>query len=269
MRFNKVRLNDLRLEGKRVLLRLDLNVPIQEGKILNKTRILGSIPTIQYLLEKKCKIIILSHFDRVKNYEEILSGKKSLKLVGDEFKRIFSTKKVEFIESSNFSEIRKRIKSFTSDIYLLENTRYYDVCPKTKEMIKAHASNVGIAGNIEETAIGLLVEKELQALDYVCESREGPKVMILGGSKASDKLKLITEIVHVVDKLIIGGGMSYTFLKALGKPVGLSLVEHEYIEQCQQILENYGEKIILPIDHLVAEKFEDLPGRVVGEEENS
>ncbi|ADX98355.1 phosphoglycerate kinase [Mycoplasma suis] len=293
MRFNKLKLRDLNLSNKRVVLRLDLNVPVKDGKILNNTRLLGTIETIQYLLENKCSVVILSHFDRVKSFEDIISGKKSLKVIADEFQKIFSSKKVTFVPEIEFEKVRTIIEKEGSDIYVLENTRYYDVDRNTKEVVKwesgkspvlsefyaslgdvyvndafgtshrAHSSNVGIAERMKETAIGFLVEKELNALDYVSESKEGKKVMILGGSKASDKLKLIKEIINNVDTLIIGGGMSYTFLKAQGKNIGLSLLEQDQIASCAEILKNYSDKILLPIDHVVAEKFEDKPGKIV------
>ncbi|RAO95324.1 phosphoglycerate kinase [Mycoplasma wenyonii] len=296
MRFHKQTLRDLDLKNKRVVVRLDLNVPIENGVIKNKTRILGTIETLKYLMENGCKVVALSHFDRIKDYDDMISGKKSLKIVAEEFKQIFSSKQVEFVEDREFDVIKKKIKDTGADLVILQNTRYYDIDPSTKEAVKwesknspvlaqfyaelgdvfvndafgtshrAHASNVGVAERAKDNAVGFLVEKELKALDYACETTEGPKVMILGGSKASDKLKLIKEIIGKVDKLIIGGGMSYTFLKAQGKPVGLSLVEHDYIQQCNEILSQYPEKIVLPVDHLVADKFEDKPGRVIDAE---
>ncbi|AHC39810.1 phosphoglycerate kinase [Mycoplasma ovis str. Michigan] len=299
MRFNKQTLKDLSLHGKRVVVRLDLNVPIENGVIKNKTRILGTIETLKYLMEKGCKIVALSHFDRIKSYEDMMSGKKSLKIVAKEFEQIFSTKKVLFIDDRDFDTVKHKIKSSHADLVILENTRYYDVDPSTKELVKwesknspvlagfyselgdvfindafgtshrAHASNVGVAERIKDNAIGFLVEKELQALDYACETDEKPKIMILGGSKASDKLRLIKEIIDKVDKLIIGGGMSYTFLKAQGKPVGLSMVEHDYVSQCGEILSRYPSKIVLPVDHLVADKFEDKPGRVIDADDSN
>ncbi|AGX88841.1 phosphoglycerate kinase [Mycoplasma parvum] len=293
MRFSKLTLRDLALDNKRVVLRLDLNVPIKDGKILNNTRLLGAVETIQYLLDKKCQIVILSHFDRVKSYDDITSGKKSLKLVADEFKKMFSNNKVVFVDDVHFAAVKKIIDNEKADIYVLENTRYYDVDHDSKEITKlesgkspvlsqfyadlgdvfvndafgtshrAHASNVGVAERLKDTAIGLLVEKELKALDYVSECKEGKKVMILGGSKASDKLKLIKEIINHVDALIIGGGMSYTFLKSQGKNIGLSLLEQDQISQCAEILNKYSDKIYLPVDHIVSDKFEDKPGRLV------
>lgn len=293
MRFNKQTLKDLDLKNKRVVVRLDLNVPVVDGVIKNKTRILGTIETLKYLMERGCKVVALSHFDRIKDYDDMMSGKKSLKIVAEEFKNIFSTNRVEFVEEREFEVIKKRIKELEADLIILQNTRYYDIDSSTKEAVKwesknspvlaqfyselgeifindafgtshrAHASNVGVAERAKDSAIGFLVEKELKALDYACDTTEGPKVMILGGSKASDKLKLIKEIIHKVDKLIIGGGMSYTFLKAQGKPVGLSLVENDYISQCSEILSQFPDKIVLPVDHLVSEKFEDKPGRVI------
>ncbi|AFN65416.1 phosphoglycerate kinase [Mycoplasma wenyonii str. Massachusetts] len=293
MRFNKQTLKDLKLQGKRVVVRLDLNVPIIDGVIKNKTRILGTIETLNYLFDQGCKVVALSHFDRIKSYDDMMSGKKSLKIVAEEFQNIFSIKKVHFIQSREFEEIKREIKEVNADLTILENTRYYDVDSSTKEVVKwesknspalaefyaslgdvfvndafgtshrAHASNVGVAERAQDNAIGFLVEKELKALDYACDTEEGPKVMILGGSKASDKLRLIKEIIEKVDKLLIGGGMSYTFLKAQGKAVGLSLVEHDYIPQCKEILSAYPHKIVLPVDHLVSEKFADLPSIVV------
>ncbi|CCE67027.1 phosphoglycerate kinase [Candidatus Mycoplasma haematominutum] len=298
MRYNKVTLRDLEPSGKTVVLRLDLNVPVKDGQVMNKTRILGSIETIQYLLDRECKVVILSHFDRIKNYDEIADGSKSLLPVAQEIQKIFFNKKVLFINTTSFENVKGTIKNNPKvDIFVLENTRYYDIDPQSKQNVKwesgnnpalaqfyseigdifvndafgtshrAHASNVGVAERSQQSAVGFLIEKELKALNFVLDAPPDGKVMILGGSKVSDKLKLIKEIVNHVSTLIIGGGMAYTFLKAQGKSIGKSLVEDDYLDECSKLLKNYSGKIVLPIDHVVSDSFADIPGRII--EDNS
>ncbi|AEW45068.1 phosphoglycerate kinase [Mycoplasma haemocanis str. Illinois] len=298
MVYDKVTLQDISLDGKKVVIRLDLNVPVKDGKIVDNNRVVQTLPTIRYLLEKGCKLVVLSHFSRIKDISEVTSGKKSLKVVADEFQRLLPDNKVAFVSDIDFNNVASFVSSNTDvDLFVLENTRYYDV-DAHNSLVKwesknypdlakfwaslgevfindafgtshrAHASNVGIAGHLP-SAIGLLVEKELGMLGKAVSSTDSPKVLILGGSKVSDKLKLINAIAPKVDKLLIGGGMSYTFLKAQGKEVGKSIVEVEMIEECKNLLQRYAGKLVLPVDHVVASEFKDMAGRVVDLEEKN
>lgn len=287
---NKKTLSDLDLgKYKRALLRLDLNVPVKDGVITDTNRIVQTLPTINLLLNQGLKIIVLSHFSRIKSIDDIKSGKKSLKLVADSLQGMMPNHKVLFIEDTDFDTVRQKIDSSEGvDIFVLENTRYYDVdCegnvvkreskndPWLAEFWaslgdvyvndafgtchRAHASNAGLAKRLP-SAIGLLVEKEIKNLSLAVESQEKPKVLILGGSKVSDKLKLINAIAPKVDKVLIGGGMVYTFLKSMGKEIGKSIVEEEMIGECKSLLAKYGDKLLLPVDHMVSPEFKDVKG---------
>ncbi len=297
---NKKTLGDLNLtQYKKAVVRLDLNVPIDKKTlaITDKHRITQALPTVKKLLDSKLKVIILSHISRIKSLDDIKSGAKSMSIVAKELQNQLSDKKVVFIPSfDNFEEVRGAINNQPeADVYVLENTRYYDIdtsgnivkreSKNDPDLAKfwaslgdvfindafgtchrSHASNVGIAGFLP-SAIGLLVEKELQFLSKAVESNDHPKVLILGGSKVSDKLKLINAITPQVDRVLVGGGMVYTFLKAMGKPVGKSIVEEDMIEECKDMLNKYKDKLVLPVDHLVAPVFQDIPGEVKGVDE--
>lgn len=295
----KKTLSDVSLNGKKVVLRVDLNVPVADNKITDNNRIVQTLPTIQYLLDKSCQVIVLSHFSRIKSLDEVKSGKKSLKLVADNIQSLLPTKKVLFIPVLDFSEIHQIIENNKNvNVFVLENTRYHDV-NGFGEVVKwesknfpalaknfaslgevfvndafgtshrSHASNVGIAENIAECCVGFLVEKELKFLSHALTVIAKPKVLILGGSKVSDKLKLIKQIAPKVDKLIIGGGMSYTFLKSMGKNVGKSIVEEEMLSECKSLLQQYKDVLVLPVDHVVASEFKDVEGKVVDADDNS
>lgn len=288
MVFDKRSLEDLDLANKKVLVRLDLNVPVKDGVITDNNRIVQSLPTLKYLLDKNCKIIVLSHFSRIKDISDINSGKKSLAVVAKEIQKLLPSAKVAFIpwQGNKFS---KEGIDYSADITVLENTRYYDV-DESNNVVKwesknhpelakfwaslgevfindafgtshrAHASNVGLA-ELLPSGVGFLVKRELEALSKAVTSTESPRVLILGGSKVSDKLKLINAIAPKVDKLLIGGGMSYTFLKAMGKEVGKSIVEEEMIDECKSLLSRYGDKLLLPVDHVAVPEFKDIKGK--------
>lgn len=288
---NKVTLSDLNLANhKRVILRLDLNVPVKDGAIVDDNRIVQALPTINLLLEKGLKVVVLSHFSRIKSLADINSGKKSLEVVAKSLAEKLSSYKVEFIPETDFEIIKSKVSEGSADLFVLENTRYYDV-NSNDEAVKwesknnshlssfwaslgdlfvndafgtshrSHASNVGLTSHLP-SAIGLLIEKELKFLSEAVVSKESPKVLILGGSKVSDKLKLINAIAPKVDKLLIGGGMAYTFLKSQGKAIGSSIVEEDMIEECKSMLQKYSGKLVLPVDHVVAPEFKDVPGTV-------
>ena len=260
-------IRDFNLENKNVIIRVDFNVPIKDGNIVDNTRIVNSLETIKYCLEKANKVILLSHLGRIKTEED--KEKNSLRVVATELSKLLN-QEVLFIDELDFNKIRETVNNSSSNVILLENTRFYDLDGKLEsgcsmELAKnyaslgdvfindafgtihrAHASNVGIA-NFLESGTGFLVEKELKELSYL-DNPERPYTVILGGSKVSDKIKVIENLVTKCDKLVIGGAMANTFLKAEGYNVGKSLVEDEYISFCTEILNKYKDKILLPVD---------------------
>ena len=285
---NKKTLRDVDLKNKRVIARLDFNVPIKDGKITDTKRIVATIPTLKFLIENNCKIILLSHLSRIKSIDDIKSGKKSLKLVAEELQKLLPNNKVTFITSSIGQQVVDAANNLKSgEILLLENTRYNDV-NENNEVVKKeskcdndlgkfwasladvyvndafgtahrkHASNVGIAQNIPVSCIGFLVEKELKNLSKVSDNPEKPFVAIMGGAKVSDKLKIVNHLVEIADYVLIGGGMVFTFLKAQGYDVGKSLLEVEMIDEAKKILIKGKNKIILSTDAYCASEYQDV-----------
>lgn len=287
MIYNKKSLIDLNLENETVLVRLDLNVPIKDGKVSDDKRIREALPTLEYLLDNKCKIIVLSHFSRIKSIEDKLSNKKSLRPVYEDIKNKLPNVKIDFCENNTNPKLKEIISNMSyGSVLILENTRYNDVefdgSFSKKESKndpnlgkfwaslgnvfvndafgtahRAHASNVGIATNINESCVGFLVEKEIKMLSKVLDSPFKPFVAIFGGAKISDKIESIENIAKLADHILIGGGMSFTFLKALGHNVGISLVENDSINVAKDLLKKYPNKIVLPIDVLCSKDFSD------------
>lgn len=264
-------IKDLNIENKKVLIRCDFNVPIKEGKIVDDTRIKGALQTINYCLEKNAKVILLSHLGRVKEEADLV--KNDLAPVAVRLSELLK-KEVIFINKTRGEELENAINNMkTQDVLLIQNTRYEDLEGKKESsndeelgkywaslgevfindafgtIHRAHASNVGIANNLP-SAFGFLIEKELTALS-VLDNPEHPFVVILGGAKVSDKIGVIENLVTKADKILIGGGMAFTFLKAEGYEIGTSLLDEENIEFCQKILKDYSDKIILPVDTAV------------------
>ncbi|MEF9984814.1 MAG: phosphoglycerate kinase [Malacoplasma sp.] len=287
MIYNKKSLIDLNLENETVLVRLDLNVPIKDGKVSDDKRIREALPTLEYLLDNKCKIIVLSHFSRIKSIEDKLSNKKTLRPVYEDIKNKLPNVKIDFCENNTNPKLKEIISNMSyGSVLILENTRYNDVESDgsfSKKESKndpnlgkfwaslgnvfvndafgtahrAHASNVGIATNINESCVGFLVEKEIKMLSKVLDSPFKPFVAIFGGAKISDKIESIENIAKLADHILIGGGMSFTFLKALGHNVGISLVENDSINVAKDLLKKYPNKIVLPIDVLCSKDFSD------------
>ncbi|WP_406613635.1 phosphoglycerate kinase [Mycoplasma corogypsi] len=276
----KKTINDLKLKGKKVLVRVDFNVPVKDGVISSTKRITAALPTIQKVIEEGGKVILLSHLGRVKSSEDLES--KSLKPVAVELARQLR-KTVTFVNQTRGEVLEQTIAQMQEgDVLLMQNTRYEDLNDKAESKNnpelgaywaslgdvfindafgtahRAHASNVGISSNIAESALGYLMEKEVSSLNKAIESPEHPYVAIIGGAKVSDKLPVLENLVKIADKMIIGGGMAYTFLKAQGHSIGTSLVEDEYLDLAKQFLEKYGEKVILPVDHACAQEFADV-----------
>jgi len=272
----KTTIKDLDLNNKNVLIRVDYNVPIKDNKIVDNTRIVNSLETIRYALSKANKIVLLSHLGRIKTIED--KDKNSLEIVSIELEKLLG-EKVLFIKELDFNKIRELVNNSNEKIILLENTRFYDLDGKlesgcSEELSKeyatlgeifindafgtihrAHASNVGIA-KILPSGIGFLVEKEVKELEYL-NNPERPYVVIMGGSKVSDKIKVIENIITKCDKLVIGGAMAFTFLKAKGINTGKSLVEDEYIDFCKEIISKYQDKLVLPLDALASKELSD------------
>ena len=261
-------IKDYNLKNKKVIIRVDFNVPIKDGNIIDDTRIVESLETIKYAIDNQAKVILLSHLGRIKEKEDLV--KNSLAPVAKRLSELLN-KKVVFVSSLDFNTIKAEIaKLEAGDICLLQNTRFYDLDGKKESsnsielaslyaslgdifindafgtLHRAHASNVGIA-NILPNGIGFLIEKELKELTYLANPERNYTV-ILGGSKVSDKIRVIEELVKKCDNLLIGGAMAFTFLKAKGYNTGKSLVEDDYLDFCKKILTEYENKIILPVD---------------------
>lgn len=268
-------IKDVNIDNKKVIIRVDFNVPIKEGKIVDDTRIVGALKTIKYCIDHNCKVILLSHLGRVK--EEADLAKNDLAPVAKRLAELLE-QDVLFCEKTRGEELEEIVESMVGrDVLLVQNTRYEDLNGKKESkndpelgaywaslgevfindafgtIHRAHASNVGIATNLE-SASGFLIEKEMNALS-VLENPEHPFVVILGGAKVADKIGVIENLVTKADKILIGGGMAFTFLKAKGYEIGKSLLDEENIEFCQRILEEYGDKIVLPVDFAVTHEF--------------
>lgn len=273
----KKTIKDFDLENKNVIIRCDFNVPIKDGEIQDDNRIKESLDTIQYAINHNAKVILLSHLGRIKEEKDL--GKNTLKPVAERLSKLLN-KKVTFISKTRDQEINNTVDLMEpGDVVLIENTRYEDLNGKKESsndlelgkywaslgdifindafgtIHRAHASNVGIA-SLLPNGIGFLVEKELNALSKL-NNPEQPYVVILGGAKVSDKLGVIQNLIQKADKIIIGGAMAFTFLKAKGLEIGRSLVEDELIPFCKEIEKKYPDKLILPIDVVVAEQIEE------------
>lgn len=284
----KKTIKDFDLENKKVLIRCDFNVPIKDNKIVDDNRIVTSIPTISYAIDKGAKVILFSHLGRVKTEED--KKKNSLKLVAKRLEELLD-RKVLFIEQTRGEELENAISSMQKgDVVLVENTRFEDLDGKKESsnneelgkywaslgdifindafgtLHRAHASNVGISSNLP-SGIGFLIEKELKELS-ILNNPEHPFIVILGGSKVSDKINVIKNLVTKADKILIGGGMAYTFLKAKGISIGTSILDEESIDFAKEIVEKYPDKIVLPIDIKVTKEFlNDAPCRCAKVEE--
>ena len=265
----KKTIKDYNLEGKKVIIRVDFNVPIKDGIIQDDNRIRESLETINYALDNNAKIILLSHLGRVK--EESDKEKNTLEPVALRLSELLD-KEIIFVTETRGKILEDEINNMKNkDIILVENTRFEDLNGKLESgndeelgkywaslgdifindafgtCHRAHASNVGIAKNLPN-GVGFLVEKELKIIGNAIENPKRPFTVILGGSKVSDKIGVIENLVKIADNILIGGGMAFTFLKSQGINIGKSLLDEENIEFCKKMLKQYKDKIILPID---------------------
>ena len=281
-KLNKKNVEDLNVKGKFVLVRVDFNVPMKDGKITNDNRITAALPTINKLTENGAKVVLCSHLGKPKNGPE---AKFSLKAAADRLAELVSAK-VTFAPDDNVvGENAKAAVAAMKDgeIVVLENTRFRGADETkngegfSKELAdlvhneifvmdafgsshRAHASTVGVTKFVKETAVGYLMNKEIEFLGNAVENPVRPFVAILGGAKVADKLNVISNLLEKCDTLIIGGGMAYTFLKAKGYEVGTSLVDDEKIDYCKQMIEKaekLGKKLLLPVDTTIAKAFPD------------
>ena len=261
-------IKDFDLEGKKVIIRFDFNVPIIDGVIKDDTRIIKSLDTINYAIEKNAKVILMSHLGRVKEKSDL---KNTLLPVSIRLSKLLN-KNVIFIDETRGKKLEEAINNLKNgQVLLMENTRFEDLDGKKESrndeslgkywaslgdifindafgtLHREHASNVGIASNLK-SGIGFLVENELNNLLPNINNPKRPFAVILGGSKVSDKIGLINNLVKISDYILIGGAMANTFLKSTGVNVGLSLVEDDQISFCKSILSEYKDKLILPVD---------------------
>lgn len=270
-------IKDMNLNNKKVLIRCDFNVPMKEGKIVDDTRITAALPTIKYALEQNAKVVLFSHLGRVKEESDL--EKNNLAPVAKRLEELLG-QKVTFVPTTRGEELENAINNMQEkDIVLVQNTRYEDLDGKKESkndlelgsywaslgdvfvndafgtIHRAHASNVGIASHLD-SCIGFLIEKELNALKEL-DNPEHPFVVVLGGAKVADKIGVIENLVKKADKILIGGGMAFTFLKAEGYEIGTSLLDEENIEFCKKMVTDYPNKIVLPIDVAVTTEYSE------------
>lgn len=279
---------DLDVKGKKVLMRVDFNVPMKDGKITDENRIVAALPTIKYVLENGGKVIAFSHLGKVKTEEDL--EKRNIAPVAERLSELLG-QPVKFVNATRGKELEEAVANLKDgEIMMFQNTRFEDLDGKKESKNdpelgkywaslgdlfvndafgtahRAHASNVGIAANIGEgnTAAGFLMEKEIKFIGGAVDNPERPLVAILGGAKVSDKIGVIENLLVKADKILIGGAMMFTFFKALGKNTGKSLVEEDKVDLAKELLAKANGKIILPVDTVVAKEFNnDAPHHVV------
>jgi phosphoglycerate kinase len=268
---SKISIRDLNLNGKTVFIRVDFNVPLAPGgqEITSDKRVRASLPTIQYALDHGAGVILASHLGRPKGKP---NPEMSLKPVAARLAQLIAAP-VTMAPDCVGPDVEK-LRPASGQVLLLENLRFHAEEEKndpafSKQLAalcdvyvndafgsahRAHASTVGMIQFVPEAGSGLLMDKELEYLTKATKRPDRPCVAILGGAKVSDKIEVIENLMKVVDQLLIGGAMAYTFLKGLGKPVGKSLVENDKVELAKQLLARAGNKILLPLDHVVVEE---------------
>ena len=280
---NKLGISDLDLNGRRVFMRVDFNVPLADGQITDDTRIQAALPSIRYVIEKNGKLILASHLGRPKGKPD---PKYSLKPVATRLGNLLR-KAVQFAPDCVGPEVEKMVSDLPpGGVLMLENLRFHAEEEKNdpefaKQLAKlcdvyvndafgaahrAHASTAGIAAYVKQAAAGFLMEKELESLSYALTRAEKPFVAIVGGAKISDKIELIESFINIANNILVGGAMAYTFLRARGIATGKSLVESEKIALAKDLLAKASTKnvsIELPVDHVVAPGLESAASQVI------
>jgi phosphoglycerate kinase len=286
----KKTIRDIELKGKKVLIRVDFNVPMKDGKITNDNRIVGALDTIKYAVEQGGKVVLFSHLGRIK--EEADKASKTLAPVANRLAELLQ-QDVLFVSETRGETLEQAIDVLEDgQVLMFENTRFEDLNGKAESKNnedlgkywaslgdvfindafgtahRSHASNVGIAANIDEVGAGFLLEKEIKFIGGVVEAPETPLVAILGGAKVSDKIAVIESLLEKADKVLVGGGMMFTFMKALGYNIGSSLCEEDKIELAKELLEKGKDKLVLPVDLVASKAFNnDAEHRICTTEE--
>lgn len=275
----KLTVRDLNLKGKKVLIRVDFNVPMKDGVITDDNRIQAALPTINYVINNGGRAILFSHLGRVKTEED--KATNSLKPVSKRLEKLLG-KKVLFVPETRGAKLEKAVKELKDgELLMFENTRFEDLDGNKESKNnpelgaywaslgdvfvndafgtahRAHASNVGIASNIKKTAAGFLLEKEIKFIGEAVNNPKRPFIAVLGGAKVSDKISVIENLLNIADKVIIGGGMAYTFLKSQGYEIGNSLVELDKVDLAKELLIKGKNKIMLPVDFAFTKEFKD------------
>ncbi len=284
---NKKTVDDIQVKGKKVLVRCDFNVPIQEGKITDETRIIGALPTIKKLIADGAKVILCTHMGKPKGEPK---PELSLAPVAKSLSQHLGKEVVFAADDTVVGENAKAAVAAMKDgdVVLLENTRYRAEETKNGEAFskelaslaevfvndafgtahRAHCSNVGVTEYLDTAVGGYLINKEIEYLGNAVNNPVRPLVAVLGGSKVSSKISVINNLLEKVDTLIIGGGMAYTFMKAMGEEVGDSLLEEDYLEYAKEMMakaEEKGVKLLIPVDTVVAKAFDnDAESKTVG-----
>ena len=268
----KMTVEDIAIKNQRVLMRVDFNVPIKEGRVANDKRIRASLPTIRYIIERGGKLILMSHLGRPKGqHHPEMSLKPCAQVLAGYLKQ-----PVAFVDTCIGDQALKQVRALEpGDVLLLENLRFHSAETENNENFakelaalgqvyvndafgtahRAHASTEGVTRFLQPAVAGFLMMKELTYLGNLLQSPQRPFVAILGGAKISGKIDVIQHLLPKVDRLLIGGGMAFTFFKAKGTPVGRSLLEEDKIDLARELLDSAGGKIILPADFMVAEDF--------------
>jgi phosphoglycerate kinase len=278
---SKMTVEDLAVEGKRVLMRVDFNVPIKDGQVANDKRIRAALPSIRYILEKGGKLILMSHLGRPKGKP---NPEMSLKPCADTLSEHLG-QPVDFVQDCVGPDVVAAVDQLSAgQVLLLENLRFYAAETENEETFakklasvgdlyvndafgtahRAHASTEGVTRFIQPAVAGFLIMKELDYLGGLLKAPDKPFVAILGGAKISGKIDVIQELLPKVDRLLIGGGMAYTFLKARGLSVGRSLLEKDRVELAKTLLNNADGKLVLPVDCMCSSDFDLGAGRAGG-----
>ncbi len=284
---NKKSVDDINVKGKRVLVRCDFNVPLKEGKITDDTRLVAALPTLKKLINDGGKLILCSHLGKPKGEPK---PELSLAPVAEALTKLLG-QEVKFVADANVvgDNAKAAVAAMKDgDVVLLENTRYRAEETKNGEAFskelaslcdvfvndafgtahRAHCSNVGVTQYVDTAVVGYLMQKEIDFLGNAVNNPVRPFVAILGGSKVSSKISVINNLLDKVDTLIIGGGMAYTFMKAMGEEVGKSLLEEDYLDYAKEMMEKAkknGVNLLIPVDTVVAKEFSnDVPFHTVG-----